>query len=95
MNGMINAIKWIIRLIRRVTFTPLLNKRLWKQGIFFPFALNFYKQEVFRMFRGIVKLPSYIRIEVDEYELEQFVAHRYEGRFGESPQKLKPPGTQA
>ena len=41
------------------------------------------------MFSGIFKLPSYIRLEVDEYELEQFVAHRYEGRFGESPLKIE------
>ena len=41
------------------------------------------------MFRGIIKLPSYIRIEVDEYELERFVAHRYEECFGVSPLKVE------
>jgi len=41
------------------------------------------------MFRGIIKLPSYIRIEVDEYELERFVARRYEERFGEHPLKIE------
>ncbi len=41
------------------------------------------------MYGGIFKLPSYIRIEVDEYELEQFVTRRYEGRFGEPPLKVE------
>jgi len=41
------------------------------------------------MFRGFIKLPSYIRIEVDEYELERFIARRYEERFGEPPLKVE------
>ena len=41
------------------------------------------------MFRGIIKLPSYIRIEVDEYELEQFVTRRYEKHFNEPPLKVE------
>jgi len=41
------------------------------------------------MFRGIFKLPSYIRIEIDEYELERFIARRYEDRFGEPPLKVE------
>jgi len=41
------------------------------------------------MFRGIFKLPSYIRIEVDEYELERFIGRRYEDRFDEHPLKVE------
>lgn len=41
------------------------------------------------MFRGFIKLPSYIRIEVDEYELERFITRRYEERFGEPPLKVE------
>jgi len=48
-----------------------------------------YEEEVFQVFSGIFKLPSYIRIEVDEYELERLVSCRYEERFGEPPLKVE------
>jgi len=41
------------------------------------------------MFNGIFRLPSYIRIEVDEYELERLVSRRYEECFGEPPLKVR------
>jgi len=41
------------------------------------------------MFKENVLLPSYIRFEVDEYELEKFVAKRYESISDETPLKVR------
>jgi len=41
------------------------------------------------MLKESVVLPNYMRFEVDEYELEKFVAKRYESCLGEAPLKVR------
>ena len=41
------------------------------------------------MFKESVLLPNYMRFEVDEYELEKFVAKRYESSLDEPPLKVR------